>query len=1028
MKQVNLRIFRTILPLLLGMFLCVSAYAQTVTVKGHVKDALGGVIGANVVEKGNTSNGTITDLDGNFTLTVPQGATLVVSFIGYKTQKVAASPQVVVTMQDDTELLNEVVVIGYGVAKKNDLTGSVTAIKPDEKNKGLVVNAQDMIQGKIAGVNVNTASGAPGEGAQIRIRGGASLNASNDPLIVIDGMPMDGNSTKGMSNPLSLVNPNDIETFTVLKDASATAIYGSRGSNGVIIITTKKGHENQAPKVSYNGTVSVSTIAKKLDVLNAAEYVDVIKEKYGETSTAYLGLGWKKFNDDGTPDFSAGTYDTDWQSEIYRAGISQDHNVSITGGVGNEEWSMPYRVSVGYTGQNGILKGSDFSRVTAGFTLNPSFFDKHLNLNVNAKYSYAKTNPGGTDAIGAAITMDPTRPIKSSDEQFKNWGGYWQWTKTTAEFDPTFPYARNDDAPKNPVELIDHYTFDKSAHVLLGNFEADYKVHGLEDLRLHVNLAGEYSDGGEYTNNNPFSTYGFYFGGVGENVEKKYNVMLSSYIQYYKDFNENHHFDIMGGYEYAHMKYWGNQWYQNFYPSTNESVDDNGNPKAGTVNSSSATRWRGQTFLVSWYGRANYTLMNRYLFTFTARYDGSSRFAEGQRWGFFPSAAFAWRVKDESFLKDVDLVSDLKLRLGWGNTGQQNTGKEYYTAIYMVGTSDYHRYPVGPGNDGLLYQPLAYNDDLTWETTTTYNIGLDYGMFDQRLTLNVDAYYRKTTDLLCTPTIPAGQNFDNAILLNAGSLENRGVEIALSGKPVQTDDWYLELGVNVAYNDNEITELYGGRDVIEAGMKVGTDQQITYHKVGLPANSFWVYQQVYDETGRPIMGAYVDRNADGTIDENDRYYYKSITAPWTGGFNFRLSYKNWDLGSNFRASFGNYVYNNIESGKANSSVLYNSKGYYENSTRDIINLGWSSYNYALTDYFVQNASFLKCDNITLGYNFENLFKSGNYNGISGRIYASCSNVFTITKYKGLDPEQTSGMESSIYPRSRTFLLGLNLNF
>ena len=455
MKQVNLRIYQMILPLLLGLFLSVGVYAQNVTVKGHVKDALGGVIGANVVEKGNTSNGTITDMDGNFTLTVPQGATLVVSFIGYKTQEVAAAPQVVVTMQDDTELLSEVVVIGYGVAKKNDLTGSVTAIKPDEKNKGLVVNAQDMIQGKIAGVNVNTASGAPGEGAQIRIRGGASLNASNDPLIVIDGMPMDGNSTKGMSNPLSLVNPNDIETFTVLKDASATAIYGSRGSNGVIIITTKKGHENQAPKVSYNGTVSVSTIAKKLDVLNAAEYVDVIKEKYGETSTAYLGLGWKKFNDDGTPDFSAGTYDTDWQSEIYRAGISQDHNVSITGGVGNEEWSMPYRVSVGYTGQNGILKGSDFSRVTAGFTLNPSFFDKHLNLNVNAKYSYAKTNPGGTDAIGAAITMDPTRPIKSSDEQFKNWGGYWQWTQTTAEFDPTFPYARNDDAPKNPVELID---------------------------------------------------------------------------------------------------------------------------------------------------------------------------------------------------------------------------------------------------------------------------------------------------------------------------------------------------------------------------------------------------------------------------------------------------------------------------------------------------------------------------------------------------------------------------------------------
>lgn len=1028
MKQVNLRICRTILPLLLGLFLSVGVYAQNITVKGHVKDALGGVIGANVIEKGNPSNGTITDVDGNFTLSVPKGAILQVSFIGYKTQEIEATSSVIVTLKDDSELLNEVVVIGYGVAKKNDLTGSVTAIKPDEKNKGLVVSAQDMIQGKIAGVNVNTTSGAPGEGAQIRIRGGASLNASNNPLIVIDGMPMDNNSTKGVNNPLSLVNPNDIETFTVLKDASATAIYGSRGSNGVIIITTKKGRKNQAPKVSYNGTLSVSTIADKLDVMNAPEYVEFIKNTYGEGSAAYAGLGWQKYNEDGTPDFSAGTYNTDWQDEIYRAGISHDHNVSVTGGVGNESWSMPYRVSVGYTNQEGILKGSDYNRFTAGFTLNPSLLNDHLNFNINAKYSYSKTNPGGTDAIGAAISMDPTRPIMSEDEQFKNWGGYWQWTKNTSEYDPTFPFARNDDAPKNPVELIDHYTFDKSATVLLGNFEADYKIHGFEDLRLHMNLSGEYADGGEYTNNNPYSTYGFYYGGVGENKEKKYNLIATAYAQYNKDFNKAHHLDVMVGYEYNHMKYWGGEWFENYYPSTNESYYDDGTPKAGTINSSSTKNWRGQIYLVSWYGRVNYSLLDRYLFTFTARYDGSSRFADGQRWGFFPSAAFAWRVKDEAFLKDVDAVSDLKLRLGWGKTGQQDTGKEYYTAIYKVSTSENHRYPVGPNNPGTLYQPLPYNDDLTWETTTTWNLGLDYGMFDQRLTLNLDAYYRETTDLLSTPTIPAGQNLDNALMLNAGSLKNTGVEIALSGKPVQTKDWFVELGMNIAYNKNEITGLYGGRDVIEAGMKVGTDQQITYHKVGLPANSFWVYQQVYDESGRPIMGCYVDRNADGSIDENDRYYYKNIIAPWTGGFNFKVAYKNWDLGTNFRASFGNYVYNGIESGKANSAMLYNSKGYYENSTADIVSLGWSSYNYALTDYFVQNASFLKCDNITLGYNFDNLFKAGKYKGVSGRIYASCSNVFTITKYKGLDPEQTSGKESSLYPRSRTFLLGLNLNF
>ena len=1028
MKQVNIQVPRRLTTLLLGLFLTVGAFAQQITVKGHVKDATGeGVIGATVRAEG-TQGGAVTDFDGNFTIQAKKGAQITITYMGYQPATVAAAPTVEVTLQDDAALLNEVVVIGYGVAKKNDLTGSVTALKPDEKNHGIITTAQDMIQGKIAGVNVNTATGAPGEGAQIRIRGGASLNASNDPLIVIDGMPMDPNATKGMNNPLSLVNPNDIESFTVLKDASATAIYGSRGSNGVIIITTKKGRKNQSPKVSYNGTLSVSTIAKKLDVMNAGEYVEQIKNQYGEESPAYLGLGWKQYNEDGTPNFAAGTYETKWQDEIFRNAVSHDHNVSVTGGVGNDKWAMPYRVSAGYTNQQGILKGSDYSRFTAGFTLNPSLLNDHLNLNINGKYSYSKTNPGGQGAIGSAFTMDPTRPITSTDEQFKNWGGYWQWVTPTESFDPTFPYQRNGDAPSNPMEQIEHYTFNKSANVLLGNFEADYKIHGLEDVRLHFNLAGEYANGGEYTSNNPYSTYGFYYGGTGDNKEKKYNLIATAYAQYYKDFNKNHHFDIMGGYEYSHMKYWGDSWYKDYYPSTYLGTDDEGNPKAGTINSQSENHWKGQTFIVSWYGRANYTLMERYLLTFTARYDGSSRFADGHRWGFFPSAALAWRVKDEAFLKNVDAISDLKVRLGWGKTGQQDTGKEYYTPIYRVSTNPYYYYPVGPGNDGLLYQPLVYNNDLTWETTTTWNLGLDFGMFDQRLTINVDAYKRKTTDLLCTPTIPGGMNFDNAMMLNSGSLKNTGIEVAISGKPVVTKDWFVELGINAAYNKNEISELYGGRDMVEAGMQVGQNQAITYNKVRKPANSFWVYQQVYDESGRPIMGAYVDRNGDGTIDENDRYFYKHITAPWTGGFSFKVAYKNWDLGTNFRGSFGNYVYNDIEQGKANSAVLYNSKGYYENSTKDFVALKWNSYNYPLTDYFVQNGSFLKCDNITLGYNFENLFKSGNYQGVGGRIYASCTNVFTITKYKGIDPEQTSGREGSIYPRCRTFLMGLNLNF
>ena len=1002
------------LVLLLGLFLSVGAFAQ-IDVKGHVKDAQGEpIIGATVRVAG-TQTATVSDFDGNFVLKANQGADISVSYVGYQPQTVKAAATLEITLQEDATMLENVVVIGYGVARKTDLTGSVTAIKPDEKNHGMITTAQDMIQGKIAGVNVTSGSGEPGGGAQIRIRGGASLNASNDPLIVIDGMQMDNNATKGVNNPLALVNPNDIESFTVLKDASATAIYGSRGSNGVIIITTKKGRRNQSPKVSYNGTFSLSSISKKLDVMSADEYREFIKDYYGgETSEAYLGLG---------------DANTNWQDEIYRTGVSHDHHVSVSGGLGNQKWAMPYRVSAGYTNQQGILKGSDYSRFTAGFTLNPSLLNDHLNLNINGKYAYSKTNPGGQGAIGMATRMDPTRPVKSDEEQFKNWGGYWQWANPTTSYDPTYPYARNSDAPSNPVELIDNYTFDKSSHILLGNFEADYKIHGFEDLRLHMNMEGSYSYGGEYTNNNPQSTYGYYYGGNGDNTEKKYNVTTSLYAQYFKDINKANHFDIMAGYEYSRTKYWGNSWYEDYYPSTNQGTDDDGNPLAGTINNSSESRWRGQMILVSWYGRANYSLLDRYLLTVNFRADGSSRFADGHRWGFFPSVAAGWRIKDEKFLKNVDAISEMKLRLSWGKTGQQNTGREYYTPTYKMTTGNDRLYPIGPDNPGTLFQPLVYNNDLTWETTTTWNIGLDYGMFNQRLTVNVDAYIRKTTDLLCTPTIAAGQNYDNAMLLNAGELKNKGFEIAISGKPIQTNDWFMELGVNAAYNKNEVTELYGGRDMIEAGMTVGMQKNLTYHKVGQPANSFWVYQQVYDEAGRPMQGVYVDRNADGNIDDNDRYFYKNIAAPWTGGFYFKLAYKNWDLGTNFRFSLGNYVYNDLIESRMNTAVRYQaSKNFYENTTADVAALRWKSYDYPLSDYFVQNASFLKCDNITLGYNFDELFKTAAYHGLSGRIYASCTNVFTVTKYKGLDPEQVTGFEGSVYPRSRTFLLGLNLNF
>lgn len=1030
MKQVNLRIFRTILPLLLGMFLCVSAYAQTVTVKGHVKDALGGVIGANVVEKGNTSNGTITDLDGNFTLTVPQGATLVVSFIGYKTQEVAAAPSVVVTLQDDAELLNEVVVIGYGVAKKNDLTGSVTAIKPDEKNRGLVTNAQDMMQGKIAGVSVTTSSGTPGAGANIRIRGGSSLNASNDPLIVIDGLAMDNQGVKGLSNALSMVNPADIETFTVLKDASATAIYGSRGSNGVIIITTKKGTAAQKPKVSYNGNVSFSMKRKTLDVMTGQEYGEFVEDYYGIGSDAW-NLIKKQADSEGNYLVDEnGNYlynNTDWQDEIYRTAVSHDHNVTVTGGLKN----MPYRFSFGYTDQQGILKTSDFERYTLSVNLNPKFFDDHLTFNINGKGMLANTNYADTGAIGSAVRMDPTQDVYSDDPKYDNFGGYFQWVKTGADLnDPTWPYTAERNAVANPVAQLYTASDKAKSKSLVGNIEIDYKVHGLEDLRIHMNFGGDFSTGKQTYYASP-SSFGSntYYGRYGYEQIDKYNLSYNAYAQYMKDFNEKHHFDIMAGYEWQHFHHEGDNDYYGLYPETNQSVDDAGNSLAGSKYNHTFKKWASENYLVSFFGRANYSLLDRYLFTATVRYDGSSRFQD--HWALFPSFAFGWRMKEEAFLKDVDVLSDLKLRLGYGQTGQQEGIGDYnYFASYNDNTNPDSYYPIL--DNGILYRPNAYNKDLTWETTTTYNVGLDFGFLDSKFTGSVDYYYRKTTDLINTVSVPAGSNFSNEVTSNIGSLKNSGVEVSLTYRPIQTNDWNWEITANATYNENEITELVNndeGYYVPTGGISSGTGNQCQAHAVGHPSNSYYVYQQVYDENGKPLEGVYVDRNGDGQINQDDRYFYKSPWAPWTAGLSSRLSYKNWDFSFSLRASIGNYVFNDTMDGFANIDKRYDSSyGYMQNCPQSSVEMGWKTYDNALSDYWVQNGSFLKCDNITLGYSFDKLFKTSSYNGINGRVYFTASNVFTITGYEGIDPEVFQGIDNNLYPRPFSFIIGLNLNF
>ena len=997
MKQVNIQFPLRMLGLLLGLFLSVGAFAQ-IDVKGHVKDATGeDVIGATVRVVG-TQTATVTDFDGNFAIKANQGADISVSFVGYQTVTVKAAPTLEITLQDDAALLKEVVVIGYGVARKSDLTGSVTAIKPDEKNHGVITNAQDMMQGKIAGVNVTTNGGAPGDGATIRIRGGSSFY-SNDPLIVIDGLAMDNQGVKGLSNPLSMVNPADIESFTVLKDASATAIYGSRGSNGVIIITTKKGRKNQAAKVSYNGNVSASVIKKYADVLDGNQYRDLVKQLYGTESGRYALLG---------------NANTDWQKEIYRTALSHDHNITVAGGLAN----MPYRLSVGFTGQQGIVETSDFKRLTTSVTLNPSYLEDHLKFNINGKFMYARNRYANSGAIGNAVSFDPTQSVFSDDAKYKQFGGYWQWTQNAPYGDSAWPYSKIALAQANPrSQLMSDYNRANSFDYQ-GNIEVDYQIHGFEDLRVHMNFSGDWANGTQKRDMQPWGPDNFYYGNYSKDHENKYNLNYTAYLQYYKDFLKTQHFDIMAGYEWRHEKYWGDSNSFGLYPETSSTP----NAKYNEQNS----EWKSEHYLVSFYGRANYIAFDRYMLTATLRADGSSRFAKGHKWGYFPSAAFGWKINEEKFLKNVKSLSELKLRLGWGMTGQQEGIGDYnYIPAYQQPTSTQALYPVA--GEGYQYIPLGYNEDLKWETTTTYNAGIDFGFLNNRITGSFDVYHRKTTDMLMSAPVAAMSNFGNRITKNIGSMKNTGFELSLTVRPIQTEDVQWEISGNATYNKNEIAELAGDGQPIEYGdVGLGTGNYALAHQEKQPMGSFWVYQQVYGEDGKPLQGVVVDRDGNGVIDINDRYFYKSSIAPWLLGFSNRVQYKAWDFGFGLRASIGNYVFNQRKMGQRSLEYIGTGTGYMSNTIPSAYEINYKNgdkiYD-ALTDYFVENASFLKCDNITVGYTFKT-----RDDGLNGRVYASATNVFTITKYKGMDPEVNGGIDNVIYPRPLTLLLGLNLNF
>ncbi len=993
----NLNVTILILSLLLGNL----AMAQQSVFSGKVTDSSSGeaLPGVSIVVKG-TTNGTISNFDGNFTLSVNRGDVIQFSFIGYETQEIAAQGQQAlrVALVVDTEQLDEVVVIGYGTVKKSDATGAVSTVSSKDFNKGGITSPQDLLVGKSAGTVITSAGGAPGSGATIRIRGGSSMSASNDPLIVIDGFPVSNSGISGLANPLSTINPNDIETFTVLKDASATAIYGSRASNGVILITTKKGTVGKPMQISYNATMSVNTIPAYMEVLSGDEFRSLA---YDLASKSAVGLSMNSLG-------RLGTENTNWQKEIYQTALAHDHNISISGGVK----TMPYRASIGYTSQDGILKTTNMERSTLAIGLDPSFLDNHLKVSLNLKGSYTKQNFGDQGAVGSAVFFDPTHPVMNGNTKF---GGYYTWINLSdvlpdGSMDPNG--SPNPIGVSNPVALLNQTDNKSTVQRSLGNVQFDYKFHFLPELRANMNLGYDYftTSGHNNATNDAAFTYRNGIGRQNDYEQAGKTQLLDFYLNYVKEIESiKGKIDATAGYSWQH-----------FYKDGSSFVRNGDGTQV-----SDSSKFINENYLVSFFGRLNYTIMDRYLFTFTLRDDGSSRFAEDNRWGLFPAAAFAWKMNEEAFLKNVTAVSDLKLRLGWGITGQQDIGNDYpYLPVYRGSTAT-AQYQFGNTFYNTL-RPNPYDANIKWEETTTYNIGLDFGFMKDRITGSIDVYQRDTKDLLNFIPIAAGSNFSNFLTTNVGNLVNKGVELTLNAQAVSTKDWSWNIGFNAAYNENKITKLtktddpnYPGVDVGLIGGGVGNF--IQNQRVGYPASSFFVFQQVYGSDGMPIEGLYVDRTGNGgTITSNNlnKYHYKKPAPDVTLGINSRVAYKQFDFSFSGRANIGNYVYNNVASGALYSTV-YNQSGFFNNIPRQSENAKFTNTQY-FSDFYIENASFFKMDNMSAGYNFEKFLKA--------RLSFTVQNVFTITKYNGLDPEVDGGIDNNFYPRPRVFVLGVNLTF
>ncbi len=881
--------------------------------------------------------------------------------------------------QDSTtkeKKIEEVVLIGYGKQKKTDLTGSVTAISAKDFNEGSINSPEQLIQGKTSGIQITNNGGAPGAGSTIRIRGGSSLNALNDPLIVIDGVPVDTNGISGATNPLALINPNDIESFSILKDASAAAIYGSRASNGVVIITTKRGTTGKL-KANYTTTTSVYNKMGNIDMLSADEFRKVVKEKATSVYQGYLGNA-----------------NTNWQDQIYQTAVGVDNNISLSGGIKG----LPYRLSLGYLNQEGIIRTNTIERTTGALNLNPKFFDKHLEVSLNLKGTYVENRFKDDGAIGSAVVFDPTQNVY--DPSFTNYGGYWEWLQGDGK--------PNTNATKNPVSMLNQRWDLSYVKRLIGNIQFDYKFHFLPELRANLNVGYDYSDSNGNTRVLPTVASAFNNkGSYRRYTQEKKNKLLDFYFNYLKTFESiKSTVDFTAGYSYQDW-----QRSEPFAPT----VFGTGALDPATGNDSFT-----QNTIISYFGRLNYTFNEKYLLTASLRRDASSRFSEENRVGYFPSVALAWRIDQEGFLKDSKTISTLKLRAGWGQTGQQEIDKNDYPYLprYILSNSG-AQYQLGDTFYNT-YRAQGYDKNIKWETTTTTNLGLDFGFLNDKISGTIDVYQKESRDLLSFIPVPALSNLTNYLLTNVGNMRNRGIEANVNVKAVKTDSFSWEFNVNATHFRSEVTNLDSSQVLVNSiGGATGTTIQV--HTEGYQPNSFYVYQQVYDTAGKPIEGAYVDRNGDGIINNDDLYRYKSPAPDVLLGFSSKFNYKNWDLGFTMRASIGNYVYNNVASQYGTEQGI-NLNQYLQNIQVSYLDTGFKR-TQLLSDYYVENASFVRMDNINLGYNFPRFIKDSKL-----RIFGSVQNAFIITKYSGLDPEVFNGIDNNLYQRPRVYSLGFNFQF